>query len=581
MRVVEYQPDVSSTPYQLLRAVGILGAIFSLVIAFLIIANHLTLKRTDPIHSPALIKLTEELKANPRDESLKAEIRELDYLARHAFFSSQFFTRISVYLLLGGVVVAVVAFKTMQAYKPKIPFPNHRDPREDLVLNATWARKAVTVAGLLLVGFALSLAIPWKSPLDQVAAVETASAKSVSTPADQPPQHAATSLPVPDRAEVLKNWPILRGPAQGHTASTHLPIAWDSESGQGIVWKSVLPKPGFSSPIIWNNLIFLSGADEQSREVLCYKADNGELAWRQQVKDVPGSPAELPKVSSDTGYAAPTMATDGTRLFAIFANGDLVSLDFQGNLLWNRNMGMPENPYGHSSSLVVFEHTLFVQFDHNGKAGLYALDLHNGNTRWQAPRTFGSSWSSPLLVTDGDKPELILAAEPPVISYDPRSGQELWRVDCLEGAEVVTVPVYAQGFVFVSVDNAGFIAIDLSKKAVAWKKEDYSPGVSTPVVSGDLLFFGLNDGGIVCLNATTGDLVWQQETDSGFYASPILAGDRVYLMDRQGEMHIFSAADKFNLLGKGKLGEETVSTPAILGNSIIYRGTKHLFRIGS
>lgn len=586
MRIVEYQPQVTSIQYRLIRGTGLVAAVFSVVVCVLIIANFFTLKRSDPIHSAALITLTEQLKANPRDEALKEQIRELDYLARRAFFSSQHFNQVATYLLLGGLAVMIVAFKTMEAQQKRFPYPNSRDPKDDLIANAKWARKAVTVAGLLLVGFALSLAIPWKSPLNEVEAQARKAPVAKGPHEGTAAAHAAVAtavpgLPVPPREEMLKNWPAFRGASSGQTLSTHLPVVWNGEEGQGIAWKVELPKPGFNSPIIWNDKIFLSGADEQGREVFCYNEADGQLLWRYDVKDVPNSPAELPKVTSDTGLAASSMATDGTRVFALFANGDLVALDFEGKRIWNRNLGMPDNPYGHGSSLVVFEQTLLVQYDHQKAGALVGIDVHNGQTRWETARKFGPSWSTPLVVEEGGKAQVILAAEPTVVAYDPRSGQELWRLDCLKGGEVAPTPVYADGMLYVAADHVAISGVDVAKKAVAWSEKDLTPGVCSPLVVGELLFFGMSDGGIVCLNAKTGEEIWQEETDNGFYASPIRSGERIYLMDRAGVMHIFPAEKEFKSLGKPVLGEEAVASPAVLGNSIIYRGTKHLFRIGS
>ncbi len=175
MRIVEYEKDTTSVPYQVLKGVGIVAATFSLIVCVLMVANYLSLKRTDPIHAPALLKLTEELKANPQNAALKEQIRELDYLARRAFFSSQHFNQVAIYLLIGGVVVTVVSFKSLAAYHQRLPYPSSKDPKDDLIGNAQWARKSVTTVGLVLVGFALVIALPWKSPVNDAAVQKSVS----------------------------------------------------------------------------------------------------------------------------------------------------------------------------------------------------------------------------------------------------------------------------------------------------------------------------------------------------------------------------------------------------------------------
>ncbi len=124
-------------------------------------------------------------------------------------------------------------------------------------------------------------------------------------------------------------------------------------------------------------------------------------------------------------------------------------------------------------------------------------------------------------------------------------------------------------------------AIDVKTQTRVWENEQDIPGVSSPLVTGGLLFYGLSDGGIICRDAKTGEEVWFEETDYGFYASPILVGDRVYMMDRDGVMHIFSASREYKTLGMPVLGEGAVCTPALLDGHIIYRGVKNLYRIGT
>ena len=105
---------------------------------------------------------------------------------------------------------------------------------------------------------------------------------------------------------------------------------WDNQTGKGIAWKSPIPAPGRSSPVVWNNEVFVSGGTAEKREVFCYEVSTGNLLWRRAVENVPGSPPKVPEINDDPGYAASTAATDGRHLYAIFANGDLAALNFDG-----------------------------------------------------------------------------------------------------------------------------------------------------------------------------------------------------------------------------------------------------------
>ena len=584
MRVVEYQPNTQSVAYRALWAIGIVAAAFSLVVCAFMIANNVRLKSADPIHTPALQKLVQDLKANPQNEALKDQIRELDLLARRAFFTSQHFNQIAIGLLLGGLAVTVAAFKTLSTYHRPVPYPDSRHAKDDLAANALWARRSVTAVGLILVGLALSLALPWKSPLDQ----PTRKLAETKTPAAGTIAPTAPTLPTPaiqtvaSQAERLKHWPSFRGPSSGHTTATNLPTQWDGPSGQGILWKTVIPLPGFGSPIIWGDRIFLSGGNKEKRCVFAVDAQNGTLLWEKAVPTRLASPGEMPEVTGDTGYAAPTMATDGTRAFAIFATGDLAAFDFDGHPVWSQHFGVPANPYGHSSSLEVFEDVLIVQFDHKKDGFVAGLDVRTGATRWKTERKLGPSWASPALVKTEGHTELILAANAFVTSYDPTTGQELWRLKCLANADVAPTPLFDNGLLYVAADHVKFTAIDMKSQQMVWENRDETPGIGTPVAAGHFLFAGLPDGGIACWDAKTGKQCWLQETDNGFYASPIVADHRVFLMDRTGRMFIFEAIGTvFKSIAQPLLGEEAVTTPAVYGESLICRGAKHLYRIGT
>lgn len=593
MRIVEYQKTTQSVAYRALWALGVIAGIFSLVVCAFMIANNLRLKASDPIHAPALEKLVHDLKATPTDEALKEQIRELDWLARRAFFTSQRFNQVAIWLLLGGLVVCIAAFKSLSTYHRSTPFPNAQDPKDDLAAKAQWARQSVMVVGLILVGLALSLALPWKSPLDHgphepvIAPAQPATAVAPTpAPATQdakPAVASAPSAPPPaSREERLKNWPTFRGPAGGQARATKLPTQWDGKSGQGILWKTPIPLPGFGSPIIWGDRIFISGGDEKTRIVYSVDAKSGKVIWEKTVPTKIAPPAKMPDVTSDTGYAASTMATDGTRVFAIFATGDLAAFDFDGKPVWSQHLGVPDNPYGHGSSLVTFEDLLLVQFDHKGASFVTALDVRTGATHWKTERKLGPSWASPLVIETGDHAELILVADAFVTSYDPKTGKELWKIECLGNGEVAPSPFFANGLLYVASEHLMFAAIDVKTRKIVWDNVEETPGVASPVLAGDFIFAGLGEGTIACWDARTGKSAWLHETDDGFYASPIAAGGRVYQFDRTGKMFIFEAnGTGYKPVAQPALGEDAVATPAVYGDSLICRGAKHLFRIGS
>ena len=577
MRIVVIEPDTKSAPYQVLRATGYVAAIFSLIVCILLIANNVSVSRLDPVHSPALAKLVDQLKASPRDAALREEIRELDLLTRRAFFTSQHFTHVGVALLVGGLAVMVLCFKTLNAYRAAPPYPDSSDPKQDLAATALWARKSVTAVGLALLGFALVLALPWKSPLDRAPVAAQSSSEARAPSVVVPSAGTATWPSIEER---LAQWPGFRGAGGGVAHAGNVPTIWEAE--KGAAWKSEIALPGMNSPVVWKDHVFLSGADTNTREVYCFNAATGELRWKKSVAPMSKASKAVLKVGEQTGYAASTMATDGTRAFVIFLDGELAAFGLDGKPAWQRSLGLPENPYGYASSLVAFEDLLIVQFDRNTNSFIAGIDAATGKDRWKTPRQFGPSWASPQVIQGPQGPLLVTAANPYVIAYDPRTGKELWRVECLKNAEVAVSPFYADGVIYASAESVGLTAIDVATQKVLWKKEDGSPGICTPLVTNGLMIFGSTDAAIVCLDAKTGGDLWRQDTDEGIYASPVMVGENIYLIDRGGTVHVFKAQRSgYQAVGSPVVGEQVYATPAIVGNGLFIRGVNHLYRFGS
>ena len=141
-----------------------------------------------------------------------------------------------------------------------------------------------------------------------------------------------------------------------------IPVHRDGAGGSGIRWKTPIPLPGHNSPVVWRDRIFLSGANWENRQVYCIDAASGSILWTGEVPTAPMGD-NWPNVMEDTGLAASTMATDGVRVYAVFATGDLGAFDFDGRLLWHKNLGIPDNTYGHATSLEVWQDRVLVQYD--------------------------------------------------------------------------------------------------------------------------------------------------------------------------------------------------------------------------
>ena len=385
-------------------------------------------------------------------------------------------------------------------------------------------------------------------------------------------------------AELRENWPAFRGfDGSGYREQSALPAAWNVASGQGVRWKTEVPLPGMSSPIRWGNDLFLTGANAQTNAVFKFDAATGTLVWSAALH-APGARMPNPSVSEDTSFAAPTPVTDGQRIYAIFANAEVAALDFSGKQIWCRNLGPLDNPYGHASSLAIYQDRLLVQLDQGESTSkLLALNSSTGQELWQTPRPIACSWASPAVIEVAGKPQLVTCGQPWVIGYNPLDGTELWRVKGLDSSELAPSPVYAGGKVIACNPGGAVLAIrpdgkgDVTTNHVAWKTDSGVPSVASPASDGKRLYLLTGEGQLTCLDPETGQVKWSHDFADEFYSSPVIGGERVMIVTRKGLAHIVENADQFRELGKNELGEDCNATPVPNRQGLYLRGAKHLF----
>lgn len=588
-----------------LNGICAISAVFSLAVAFLLIANHIAAKSGLPekelLYSQELVQKKTQLSQNPTNEQLIDEIRSLDLQIRQEYFQRRDFARRGKYLLLVGIVIFIASLKAVTPERKKTPRSksNTKEPNIEADKQRQ-ARKAAIVFGAIVLGSVFTLNVLQRSEVpfpvtesprsDQVASPSNSSSPTSPT-TDINPTAVLSPAEFPSPEEIQKNWPRFRGPG-GLGVSIHerVPTVWNGETGAGILWKTEILLPGNNSPIVWGDRVFISGADKNGKEVFCYSLSSGELLWRSAVNNVPGNTNEPISLSDETGYAPSTMACDGSRVYAIFPDGDLIAFDFGGQRIWAKNLGTPASAYGYATSLAFYQNLLLIQYDfggeEDGKSTLFALEGKTGGITWQSKRPVAGSWTSPILIDTGKGKQFITCSDPWVISYEPGTGEELWKANLL-GADLAPSPTFAMDKVIVVKPNELLYAIkpdgqgDVTKTHIAWMIDCPAPDICSPVSNGDLIFLLGSGGDLTGYDTQTGDMVWEHKFDDTFQSSPSIAGGWIYILSEKGNTYRIKAARTYEEGEKSFLDEWLRASPAFVDNRIIIRGDRFLYCIGS
>jgi outer membrane protein assembly factor BamB len=585
---IEPRPRIARAWYRAALAVMIITGTTTLLLGGWMVVDHLRGMDEDPTDSSALAEARQAVAASANDAAAIEQLRRIDQQVRHRFFTSQRRVAIGGWLLIGGFVLFVVSGRVVAEY-------HHPLPRIDQQAGASasahraWAGGAIASAGfvvLLLAGVAVLAGrsvtgYPMSQPAD--ASAEAAAARAAAE------DRTAIAAPPPSPEQFAANWFRFRGPqGSGTWPVAEQPMTWDGQAGRNIAWKTAIDLPGANSAVVWGDAVFCTGADADNRAVYCFDANTGELRWRKSIV-TPGSRRGMDEVFEDTGYAAPTAATDGRHVFAIFANGDLAALDVNdGAVAWSKYLGPLENIYTHATSLTLWRDHLIVLLDQGDRGGglsaVMALDVNTGQPIWRTQRSVGASWATPIVITTEAGDRLITAATPYVSGYDVETGEELWWVDCM-GADVAPSPIYAGGLIVIPSPWEQMTAIrpggvaDATQTHIAWQTYDGVPDITSPVSDGDVLYTLDTMGMLSCFELESGRTLWQEDLGMEFNASPTIAGDRLYLIGKDGRAIVGRVGRTFEKLTEASLGEPVRSSPALTDRSIYLRGDRHLWCI--
>ena len=404
-------------------------------------------------------------------------------------------------------------------------------------------------------------------------------------------------------------WPQFRGPNASGVGAGKPPVHFGPD--RNVLWKAPIGT-GLSSPIVWDDRIFLTEFDQANKRLstLCIDRRTGRTLWRRDV-----APEQIEKVHELSSPAGATPATDGERVYVYFGSYGLVSYDLNGNVKWERRLPLPENPYGAVSSPIVAGDLLVL--NHQGKdAYLLAVNRRDGRTVWKTDRSmFQYGWSTPvhwrhdgvdeIVVLGGDfKPNQRLMA------YALADGAERWWVGGLPPSGKST-PVIGDGLMFFAApdiiletaaerqnpdraaqfyanNSARVVAVrpgssgEVSQANIAWSERKGVPGVPSPLYYDGRLYTFQNGGIVFCRAARTGELLYTARLGAPgyYYSSPVAADRKVYIASTEGVVVVLDAGATFNVLATNKLDGAILATPALVDSAIYVRTESHLYAFG-
>lgn len=417
------------------------------------------------------------------------------------------------------------------------------------------------------------------------------------------------------RSTALQNWGQWRGPLHsGEAPHADPPTRWSEQ--ENLKWKTAIPGKGHSSPIVWNDTVFLTTAvptgprfEDPNRNqprpgahdnlwvnqshkfvVLALNRNDGTIRWQTVVNQT--TPREGGHNTASQASASPV--TDGKFVYASFGSQGIFCLDWDGNLVWEKQLGQMHTKHGHGegASPAIQDHYLIVNWDHEEASFIVALDTRTGKEIWRQPRNEVTSWSSPIIVPHGDRFQVIAAGTHRVRGYDLETGEVIWECGGLSN-NVVATPVHGDGIVYVgsSYESRAVFAINLNgaegditgTDQVLWKYEQRTPYVPSPLLyEGTLYYLRHYQGILTRLEAKSGE-----ETIGPFrlgrlrdlYASPVAANDKMFFVDRSGITLVVSHSQIPKVLGVNQLNESLSASPALVGKELFLRGEKSIYCI--
>ncbi|MEO2037017.1 MAG: PQQ-binding-like beta-propeller repeat protein [Planctomycetaceae bacterium] len=368
-------------------------------------------------------------------------------------------------------------------------------------------------------------------------------------------------------------WPLWRGP-NGDGVAANQPLLTEWSESSGILWRADVPGRGHSSPTVVGDSVYLATAlvEQQKQQIVAYNRQTGEMRWTAILHDG-GFPSER-RIHKKSTHANGTVACDGERLYTAFLNSDSIiaaAVSLNGDLVWQKEIGSFVSKFGYAPSPILYKSLVIFAADNSGGGYLAAVDGATGKIAWRVARENVSSYSSPTVAKVGGRDLVLISGCGAVTSYDPASGNEVWKTPCVAEATCGTI-VTTSDLIFASGGYPEKETVCLSadgRKVWSNRTGVYEPSL---VVADDQVIAVSDDGIASCWAVRTGDTIWRERLAGNFSASPIVCGSRVYASNLSGETFVFTSNNgQYELVARNKLGSDCYASPAVADGQLFLR----------